>query len=190
MPRVKKLNDELGMNEDRTVVVKKEIVNVPEIPEVSVTSLQTKVKRELSEAQKANLQRLIEANKKKWEDKRKLSNEAAEKAISQKKEDEEKKLASGEYVRVKVKEKRQYRKQDSKANEQSTTPTTSEVESSTTETETETEDEEIPATYKSKKRAVRREVKKTLKTLKQIDEAIETAPQGNPYMAYLQGRWK
>lgn len=196
MPKGKKLNEEIAMNDDRTVVVKKEIVKdiVPEIPAVSESVIKTKVKRELSEAQQANLQRLIDANKKKWEEKRSEKANEEKKQVEARKADEEAKIASGEYIRVKVKEKRQYKPRVSRLaegskiaeEEVSTTPTTSEVDT----TETEDTDAEDVHQYKSKKRQVRREVKKTLKTLKQIDEAIEQRPPANPYMAYLQGRWK
>lgn len=57
-----------------------------------------------------------------------------------------------------------------------------------TETETET-DTDYDSDYKKPKRVVRREVKKNLKALKQIDEVLETGTV-NPYLQFLSNRWK
>ena len=61
-----------------------------------------------------------------------------------------------------------------------------------TETETETETEtDYDSDYKKPKRVVRREVKKNLKALKQIDEVLESGPANvNPYLQFLSNRWK
>jgi hypothetical protein len=61
-----------------------------------------------------------------------------------------------------------------------------------TETETETETEtDYDSDYKKPKRVVRREVKKNLKALKQIDEVLENGPANvNPYLQFLSNRWK
>jgi hypothetical protein len=59
-----------------------------------------------------------------------------------------------------------------------------------TETETET-DTDYDSDYKKPKRVVRREVKKNLKALKQIDEVLESGPANvNPYLQFLSNRWK
>lgn len=59
-----------------------------------------------------------------------------------------------------------------------------------TETETET-DTDYDSDYKKPKRVVRREVKKNLKALKQIDEVLETGNVNvNPYLQFLSNRWK
>jgi len=59
-----------------------------------------------------------------------------------------------------------------------------------TETETETETD-YDSDYKKPKRVVRREVKKNLKALKQIDEVLESGPANvNPYLQFLSNRWK
>lgn len=55
----------------------------------------------------------------------------------------------------------------------------------TTATDTETDGE----SYKQGKRNVRREVKKNLKALKEIDTVISSNG-GNPYLSYLTGKWK
>lgn len=188
MPRAKKLNDELNMNEDRTVIVKKEDVKLPEIPEVSETSIKQKVKREMSDKQRENLQRLIEANKKKWEDKRNAEQKTQEESQKAQKEDEEKKLASGDYIKIKVKEKRTYQRKKEPQPSSSSSSSSSET---PTETETETETETDIEEYKGKQRQARREVKKTLKTLKKIDQVLDAhpVPPSNPYLAYLQNKW-
>ena len=61
-----------------------------------------------------------------------------------------------------------------------------------TETETETETEtDYDSDYKKPKRVVRREVKKNLKALKQIDDVLESGPANvNPYLQFLSNRWK
>jgi hypothetical protein len=61
-----------------------------------------------------------------------------------------------------------------------------------TETETETETEtDYDSDYKKPKRVVRREVKKNLKALKQIDEVLESGnANANPYLQFLSNRWK
>jgi hypothetical protein len=59
-----------------------------------------------------------------------------------------------------------------------------------TETETET-DTDYDSDYKKPKRVVRREVKKNLKALKQIDEVLESGNANvNPYLQFLSNRWK
>jgi len=59
-----------------------------------------------------------------------------------------------------------------------------------TETETET-DTDYDSDYKKPKRVVRREVKKNLKALKQIDEVLESGSANvNPYLQFLSNRWK
>ena len=202
MPRKTKITE--LQNEDGTVVVQKDVQ--PEIPTVSTTAVKAKVKREMTEAQRLNMLKMIEANKVKWEAKRKEKEDGEIKAKADKRAKEEELINAGTHIRVKVLPKKVY-KPRAKAIPVEETATEEEDEEDDTAsfqakpqakkrsqkapppsdeetTETETDDD-----YKNQKRVVRREVKKNLKALKKIDEVLEQS-QGNPYLSYLSQRWK
>lgn len=184
MPK-SKMEKEFQADEEGTVVVPKEIL--PAIPE---TVLKKSVKREMSEKQKANIEKVIAANKERWAKKREEKAKMAEEEIRMKKETEEKLIEAGTHIRVKVKEKpvkapkaskplpvRRYEKADSESD-------TDDIDTVTeTETELESEDERPAA------RKVRREMKKTLRVVEKVNQALSSTPV-NPYVAMLQGRWR
>jgi hypothetical protein len=191
-------------NEDGTIVIEKDVQ--PEIPTISTTAVKAKVKREMTEAQRLNMLKMIEANKVKWEAKRKAKEEEEVKAKADKRAKEEELIKAGTHIRVKVQPKRVYKPRAKPIQEEETATEEEDEESDTGSfqavpqvkrrsqkapppsdeetTETETDDD-----YKNQKRVVRREVKKNLKALKKIDEVLEQS-QGNPYLAYLTQRWK
>lgn len=199
MPRKTKITE--LQNEDGTVVIQKDVQ--PEIPTVSTTAVKAKVKREMTEAQRLNMLKMIEANKVKWEAKRKEKEDGETKAKADKRAKEEELINAGTHIRVKVLPKKVYKprakaipaeeteeeeeeeekpvfqKKPVKRSQKAPPPSDEET------TETETDGEE----YKNQKRVVRREVKKNLKALKKIDEVLEQSS-GNPYLAYLSQRWK
>jgi hypothetical protein len=101
MPQISKLKKEYQIEEDGTTVVPKEI-----LPQIAPTVLKNTVKRERSEAQKANFAKVVEANKERWA-KLKAEKEASTAQAKQAvKEDHQAKVEAGTHVRVVVKEKR------------------------------------------------------------------------------------
>lgn len=206
MPRKTKITE--MEDEDGTVVVQKDIPTIPpsSVPSVTPTAVKAKVKREMTEAQRLNMLKMIEANKVKWEAKRKAKEEEEVKAKADKRAREEELIKAGTHIRVKVQPKREYKprakpipaeetatKEEDEESDTGSFQATPQVKrrsqkapppSDEETTETETDDD-----YKSQKRVVRREVKKNLKALKKIDEVLEQS-QGNPYLAYLTQRWK
>jgi len=207
MPRKTKITE--LQNEDGTVVVQKDVPTIPpaQVPSVTPTAVKAKVKREMTEAQRLNMLKMIEANKVKWEAKRQAKEEEIMKAKTDKRAKEEELINAGTHIRVKVLPKKVYKprakaipaeetateeedgeddtvsfqaKPEVKKKRSQKAPPPSDEET----TETETDDD-----YKNQKRVVRREVKKNLSALKKIDEALEQS-QGNPYLAYLTQRWK
>lgn len=207
----RKLQKELGAipEEDNTM-----LLPVENVPEMKENKLVSKVKREMTPAQKINMAKMIEANKTRFENIRKAKVDAAAAAEKAKKDDIEAKLKAGTHVRVKIipKTKRVKKEVDGLRPNQSKAdaPPVSEEESessveyqastkpakvkvkkplvvdTTTATDTETEPDE---SYKNTKRKVRREIKKNVRALKEIDEVMNHAPT-NPYLNYLTGRWK
>lgn len=200
----KKLNKELGaiQEEDNVAIVPTE--NLPkQVLEMKENKLVSKVKREMTPAQKINMAKMIEANKTRFENIRKAKVDATEAAEKARKDDIEAKLKAGTHVRVKIIPKTKRIKKEVEA-----PPVSEESESSveyqastkpakvkvkkplvvdtTTATDTETEPDE---SYKNTKRKVRREIKKNVRALKEIDEVINHAP-SNPYLQYLTGKWK
>ena len=180
------------------------LLPVENVPEIKENKLVAKVKREMTPAQKINMAKMIEANKTRFENIRKAKVDAAEAAEKAKKDDIEAKLKAGTHVRVKVipKTKRvkkevvaepvEESEESSEEYQASSKPVKvkkirppSPVET-TTATDTETEPDE---SYKNSKRKVRREIKKNVRALKQIDEVMNHAPT-NPYLSYLTGRMK
>lgn len=211
----KKIISEIGMEEDGTAVVPKEAVPLQsEIPVVPEAKVKAKVKREMSEAQRLNMLKVIEANRVRWakkrEEKELMDKEAMERAKAEKKEREEALIKAGTHVRVRIEptKKRTPKEKPIQVEETATEESEEEFQApaprekkavvavkrsqkarppvSTDEetTETETDDDYVP-----KKRAVRKEIKKNLKALRQIDEVIESAG-ANPYLAYLTQKWK
>jgi len=201
MPRKTKISE--ALNDEGIAIVPKEVVPPPqEVPVVSQTAVKTKIKREMTEAQRLNMVKMIEANKIKWEAKRKAKEEAEAQAKEKRKAEEQALIDAGTHIRVKIAPKREYKprakaipveetEEEEEEEEVFQAPAVkpksrkARVPSDTETTETETDGEE----YKSKKRAVRREVKKNLSALKKIDEVLEQSS-GNPYLAYLTQKWK
>lgn len=98
MPQKSKLEKEYQIEEDGTTVVPKEI-----LPQIAPTVLKNTVKRERTEAQKANFAKVVEANKERWA---KLKAEKEALAVQAKqavKEDHQAKVEAGTHVRVAVK---------------------------------------------------------------------------------------
>jgi hypothetical protein len=192
------------------------LLPVENVPEIKENKLVAKVKREMTPAQKINMAKMIEANKTRFENIRKAKEDAAEAAEKARKEDIDAKLKAGTHVRVKIIPKTKRVKKEAVAVSQSQTATSlgepvaeseeSSVEfqasskpvkvkktrpptPSETETETAEDTETDGESYKQGKRNVRREVKKNIKALKEIDNVI-SSNNGNPYLSYLTGRWK
>jgi len=203
----RKLQKELGAipEEDNVAIVPKESLPKTQL-EMKEHKLVSKVKREMTPAQQENMKKMIEANKVRFENIRKAKADAAAAAEKARKDDIEAKLAAGTHVRVKIIPKTKRVKKEvvveappvSEESEESsveyqasTKPAKVKVKKplvvdTTTATDTETEPDE---SYKDTKRKVRREIKKNVRALKQIDEVINHAP-SNPYLQYLTGKWK
>ena len=200
----KKLQKELGAipEEENVAIVPTESLPKTHL-EMKEHKLVSKVKREMTPAQKINMAKMIEANKSRFENIRKAKVDAAEAAEKAKKDDIEAKLAAGTHVRVKIIPKTKRVKKEvveappvseeesSEEYQASTKPAKVKVKKplvvdTTTATDTETEPDE---SYKNTKRKVRREIKKNVRALKEIDEVMNHAPT-NPYLSYLTGKWK
>lgn len=186
MPK-SKVEKEYQADEDGTVLIPKELV--PTIPE---TVLKKAVKREMSDKQKANMEKVIAMNKEKWAKKREEKIKESELIETLRKEHEMKKIEAGTHVRMKLKEKvvkekipkplplrrqKAYEKIDSESDTDSTDAVTE------TETEVSESEDERP-----KARKVRREMKKNIRVVEKVNQALAQIPQ-NPYLAMLQGRW-
>lgn len=182
-----KLKKEYQLDEEENTV----IVPVESLPEVSKTALKQKVKREMSDKQKENMERLIKANKERW-DKLRQERELAQKEAEDKlKKENEEKLKAGTHIKVKIKEKKAIERKPASTRQIIQKPVYDDEDDSTTdftETDATESDDTDMEDYKHKKRNVRREVKKNLKTLKKIDDVI--AQSSNPYMSSLMSRWK
>jgi hypothetical protein len=208
----RKLQKEVGAIQADNDTMLLPVENVPEIKE---NKLVAKVKREMTPAQKINMAKMIEANKTRFENIRKSKVDAAEAAEKAKKDDIDAKLKAGTHVRVKIIPKTKRVKKEVEAPPVSEEESSEEYQASskpvkvkkirppspvdvrrsrtnqseaetTTATDTETEPDE---SYKNTKRKVRREIKKNVRALKQIDEVMNHAPT-NPYLAYLTGKMK
>lgn len=191
-----KLEKELKPDEDGMVLVPKEIV------EVTPTAVVKKVKRVMSEKQMENARKMIEANKERWAKIREAKELAKKEEEEKRKAEEEEKIQAGTHIRVKLAEKRVYKpraektempdplplkRQDAYSNDARRKVRMPVVEESDTVTETETdmseEEEERP-----KARAVRREMRKTLRVVEKVDAAIQQV--SNPYLSMLQRKWQ
>lgn len=178
-----KLKKEFQLDEEDNTVV----VPVESIPEVAVTTLKKQVKREMSEKQRENMNKLIQANKEKWNKLRQEKENAKKEAEAKLKQETEEKLQAGTHVKLKLKEK-QIKPRKTQPVKKIPNEVYSDDDEETTDF-TETDDDTDYEEYKSKKRNVRREVKKNIKALQKIDEVLTTNNQ-NPYLASLMNRWK
>lgn len=106
MPPPSKLKKEFQMDEENTVVIPKEM-----LPEVAPKTLAKKAKRPITEAQKANFAKVVEANKIRWAKMREDRQKAGEDAKAQAKQEQQALVDAGTHVRVKVKEKTVYTKE-------------------------------------------------------------------------------
>lgn len=184
MPK-SKLEKEFQLDEDENTI----IVPVKSLPEVSQSTIKQKVKREMSEKQKANLEKLVQANKDKWAKQRADREKAQKDAEEQLKKETEEKLKAGTHVKMKIKPKQVKPRQHKPISKRVPNEVYSDEDEETETDFTETEDDTDMEDYKTKKRSVRREVKKNLKTLQKIDEVLTTQNQ-NPYLGTLLSRWK
>jgi hypothetical protein len=194
MPK-SKIEKEFQADEDGTVIVPKEIVPSPGI---SPTTVNKAVKREMSEKQRANMERMIEMNKEKWAKKREEKENSIVEEALKKKEEQQKLLDAGTHVRVKIKEKKQYKPREpskplplrrTKAYEK-TDNSESDGDDTDTVTETETDLTDSEIDERPKQRRVRREMKKTLRVVEKVNQVLNNAPPTNPYLSMLQGRWQ
>jgi hypothetical protein len=201
MPQISKLKKEYQIEEDGTTVVPKEI-----LPQIAPTVLKNTVKRERTEAQKANFAKVVEANKERWA-KLKAEKEASTAQAKQAvKEDHQAKVEAGTHVRVAVKEKRVQKPREKVVEEPESESEEEEiivkkpkekvkvvkpkriVYETDTPTETETDDTDVEE-YKQGKRQIRREVKKNIRAIEKIDHVVQQT-MVNPYSALLASRWK
>jgi len=213
MPQISKLKKEYQIEEDGTTVVPKEI-----LPQIAPTVLKNTVKRERTEAQKANFEKVVQANKERWAKVRAEKEASTAQAKQAVKEDHQAKVEAGTHVRVAVKEKRVQKprekvvvvEESSEEEEEEEVvivkkpkekvvkepkprkvshPKWIAVHSDTdTPTETETDDTDYEE-YKSGKRQIRREVKKNIRAIEKIDHVVQQT-MVNPYSALLASRWK
>lgn len=209
MAQKSKLEKEYQVEEDGTTVVPKEL-----LPQIAPTVLKNTVKRERTEAQKANFEKVVQANKERWakiREEKEASMAQAKQAI---KDDHKAKVEAGTHVRVAVKEKRVQKPKEVVVEESSeeeeviivkkpkekvkevkplkeVKPVKKRIVYETeTETETETESDDTDyEDYKSGKRQIRREVKKNIKAIEKIDNVVQQTIV-NPYSALLASRWK
>lgn len=174
-----KLEKEYQIDDDKNVVVA-----VDALPEISETALKKKIKREMTEKQKANIDKVIQANKLKWAKQREDKEKAKKEAEDKLKQETQEKLISGTHVKVRVKEKKVFQRKPKALKEESSSDEITDV----TETDV-TDDDEDYEEYKSKKRVVRKEIKRNIKAIQKIDQVL-TAQQQNPYLSSLMNRWK
>jgi hypothetical protein len=209
MPPPSKLLKEFQIDEENTVVIPKEM-----LPEVAPKTLAKKVKRPITEAQKANFAKVVEANKIRWAKMREDRQKAEEDAKAQAKQEQQALVDAGTHVRVKVKEKTVYTKAPIEAPAPKVEPKPEpkvepvpvkvevpvpvvkqrkprkpKYETETTETETETETDTDMEEYKQGQRQVRRQVKKNIRAIEKIDTIVQKAAI-NPYMALLESKWR
>lgn len=201
MPPPSKLQKEFQIDEENTVVIPKEM-----LPEVAPKTLAKKVKRPITEAQKANFAKVVEANKIRWAKMREDRQKAEEDAKAQAKQEQQALVDAGTHVRVKVKEKTVYTKEpkveaplkvEAPVKVEATPvpvvkqrkPRKPRYETETTETETETETDTDMEEYKQGQRQVRRQVKKNIRAIEKIDTIVQKAAI-NPYMALLESKWR
>jgi hypothetical protein len=211
MPQKSKLEKEYQIEEDGTTVVPKEI-----LPQIAPTVLKNTVKRERTEAQKANFEKVVQANKERWAKLRAEKEASVAQTKQAVKEDHQAKVEAGTHVRVAVKEKRVQKPREKVVEEPESESEEEEVvivkkpkekvvkepkprkvshpkwiavhSDTDTPTETETDDTDYEE-YKSGKRQIRREVKKNIRAIEKIDHVVQQT-MVNPYSALLASRWK
>lgn len=201
-----KIEKEFQADEDGTVLVPKEIV--PPV-EVSVTTIKKAVKREMSEKQRANMERVIQMNKEKWAKKREEKDKALVEEIMKKKEEEQKLIEAGTHVRVKV-SKKEYKPREKKVvieehlekqkqlpsrrtktyEKKDDSESDTDINDTVTETETDITEDESEIDERPKQRKVRREMKKTLRVVEKVNQALQQTTPSNPYISMLQNRWR
>lgn len=197
-----KFEKELKQDEDGTVLIPKDAL--PEVV-ISETTAKKAVKRELSEKQRENAKRLGEASKLRWEKLREEKARMKAEAEAKEKEEEKKLIDAGTHIRVKVAEKqkprgRAVKKQEEmhKAHSETAMPKNPlplrrqpayEADDSSDHSDTDVTETEEDSDVDEKPRYIRKQVKKNLRVLQKVDEALTFAP-SNPYLAMLQGRWK
>lgn len=209
MPQKSKLEKEYQIEEDGTTVVPKEI-----LPQIAPTVLKNTVKRERTEAQKANFEKVVQANKERWAKIRAEKEASTTQAKQAVKEDHQAKVEAGTHVRVAVKEKRVQKPREKVVVEEPEEESSEEEEvivvkkpkekivkekvkpvkkrvvyETETDTPTETEDDTDMEEYKQGKRQIRREVKKNIRAIEKIDHVVQQT-MVNPYSALLASRWK
>lgn len=186
-----KLQREYQADEDGTVLVERDAL--PPL-EITPTALKKTVRRPMSEAQKANMDRLIEANKQRWSALRESKAKEAQEEQARAKAEADQKVQAGTHVRVKVKEKAVYTK---KPKEPVTKQSRSECEPSRPSKRYISEDEDETTEYSSddeppkrEKKGIHKEVKRTVRSLERINTALKQAAPQNPYLANLMTKWK
>jgi len=168
------------MVKTKAVKVEGEVISVPdeklkldEKPvQVSYTQAKKLVKKEMSDKQKANIDKLVEMNRLKWEERKKQKEEQHKK---QQEDKEEKELET--HTKVIVKPKRIYPKREKKPRKELIEESESEVDASESEEE-----------YQLRKTKKKVETKQEL--VKQIDNFIKQAKKPNNIMDALNSVWK
>lgn len=202
-----KLQREYQIEDDGTTVIPKEI-----LPLISQSALKNTVKRERTEAQKANFAKVVEANKERWAklraDKEAMAAQAKQQAMEAIKKGNQEKIEADTHVRVKIEEKRVFQPRKKNVVEEPASEVQSDEEvvikkprekpvkpvkkrvvyETDTPTETETDDTDIEE-YKAGKRQIRREVKKNIRAIEKIDSLV-LASAKNPYTALFESRWR
>jgi len=185
MAQKSKLQKEYQVEDDGTTVVPMEI-----LPQIAPTTLKKTVKRERTEAQKANFAKVVEANKERWAKLRADKEAAVAQSKQAIKDENQAKVDAGTHARVVVKEKRIQQQRKKEAPEQKKPKPRVIYDTDTDDTETPTESDDTDyEDYKADKRQIRREVKKNIKAIERIDSVVQNTIQ-NPYAALLASRWK
>jgi hypothetical protein len=191
MPQISKLKKEYQIEEDGTTVVPKEI-----LPQIAPTVLKNTVKRERTEAQKANFEKVVQANKERWAKVRAEKEASTAQAKQAVKEDHQAKVEAGTHVRVEVKEKRSA---DPTARKHVAKPKGSQNESrplgkevvEEPEPESESEEEEVVIVKKPKEKVVKEKVKPVKKRVvyeTETDTPTETETDDTDIEEYKQGK--
>lgn len=191
-----KLEKELKQDDDGTILIPKEAI--PEVT-ISETVAKKSVKRQLSEKQQENAKKLGEASKLRWEKLREEKARMKAEAEAKEKEEEKKLIDAGSHVRVKVVKGKPRGKGSLKTQgkglvvrqpaKQSLEPCAYEADDSSDHSDTDVTETEEDSDVDERPSRVRRQVKKNLRVLQKVDEALAFAP-SNPYLTMLQGRWK
>jgi hypothetical protein len=215
MAQKSKLQKEYQVEDDGTTVIPKEI-----LPQVAPTALKNTVKRERTEAQKANFAKVVEANKERWA-KLRADKEAVVAQTKQSiKDDHQEKIEAGTHVRVVVKEKRvqQPRKHSAKEPVSESEEEEEEIVIKPqrvpvvkekpmkvdavkskkqrvvyeTDTDTPTETETDDTDYEEYKSGKRQIRREVKKNIKALEriDSVVQSTARNPYFALLESKWK